>query len=153
MAKIMCHGLFSNKDRSPYSSGDVCGFLAMAWRSDIPSTPTLAANVPISGLLRRGGCTGGAGEQRNPGHSGGRNSKSKRMVVPPLPSLLADHINGSSGPTRDSNDQEKEARSRPCVPPQHHTLPVWALSGTGRRRRAGQRVEEKEEKQLFSTFH
>lgn len=26
----------------------------MAWRADIPSTPTLAANVPISGLLRRG---------------------------------------------------------------------------------------------------
>lgn len=48
---------------SPYCSGDVCGFLAMAWRSDIPSTPTLAANVPISGLLRRGGCMGG-GEHR-----------------------------------------------------------------------------------------
>lgn len=26
----------------------------MAWRADIPSTPTLAANVPISGLLHRG---------------------------------------------------------------------------------------------------
>lgn len=26
----------------------------MAWHADIPSTPTQAANVPISGLLRRG---------------------------------------------------------------------------------------------------
>ena len=26
----------------------------MAWCTDIPSTPTLAANVPISGLLHRG---------------------------------------------------------------------------------------------------
>lgn len=55
--------LFCFSPGSSYCSGDVCGFLAMAWRSDIPSTPTLAANVPISGLLRRGGCMGG-GEHR-----------------------------------------------------------------------------------------
>lgn len=55
--------LISSSPGSPYCSGDVCGFLAMAWRSDIPSTPTLAANVPISGLLRRGGSMGG-GEHR-----------------------------------------------------------------------------------------
>lgn len=56
--------LFSFSLGFPYCSGDVCGFLAMAWCSDIPSTPTLAANVPISGLLRRGGCMGGAEHRR-----------------------------------------------------------------------------------------
>lgn len=30
------------------------GSFALAWHTDIPSTPTRAANVPISGLLRRG---------------------------------------------------------------------------------------------------
>ncbi|CAB1455614.1 unnamed protein product [Pleuronectes platessa] len=48
-----CQSSCSVLDWSQYCSGDVCGFLAMAWRSDIPSTPTLAANVPISGLLHR----------------------------------------------------------------------------------------------------
>lgn len=48
---------------SPHCSGDVCRFLTVAWCSDILSPPTLAANVPISGLLRRGGSTGG-GEHR-----------------------------------------------------------------------------------------
>lgn len=56
---------------SPRCSGDVCRFRTVAWCSDILSPPTLAANVPISGLLRRGGSTGG-GEHRRTRDTGER---------------------------------------------------------------------------------
>ncbi|KAK5606435.1 hypothetical protein CRENBAI_021137 [Crenichthys baileyi] len=95
---ILPFPLFSIHKGSHIASEMSVGSFALAWHADIPSTPTRAANVPISGLLHRGVWEVQNTEERETAERG----RGREM----------DHINGSSGPAGGSNDG-RETRSRP----------------------------------------